>query len=82
MKIRSERIICYINDSFSLFKVNDLSDKSYLIVDKTGLSSLINDSENLSNEQLKTKIRDIINHNDKYQLCRGVKEILFEEKNL
>jgi hypothetical protein len=77
MKIRAERIICYINDYISLFKVNDLSDRSYLIISKAGLSAIIKDSKNLNNEQLKTKIRHIINNNDKYQLYRGVKEILF-----
>jgi hypothetical protein len=82
MKIRAERIICYVNDGFSLFKVNDLSEKSYLIINKSVLSSLIKDSENLNNEQLKTKIRDIINHNNKYQIYRGVKEIIFEEKDM
>jgi hypothetical protein len=78
LKIRAERIICYINDDISLFKVNDLSNRSYLIINKAGLSSLIKDSENINNEQLKTKVRNIINHNDKYQMCRGVKEIIFE----
>jgi hypothetical protein len=82
MKIRAERIICYINDGFSLFKVNDLSNKSYLIIDKVGLSSLIKDSEKLNEEQLKTTVRHIINNNDKYYLYRRVKEILFEEKDM
>jgi hypothetical protein len=82
MKIRAERIICYINDSFSLFKVNDLSNRSYLIINKSVSSSLIKDSEKLNEEQLKTKVRHIINNNDKYYLYRRVKEIIFEEKDM
>jgi hypothetical protein len=82
MKIKAERIICYVNDGFSLFKVNDLMNRSYLIIDKLVLSSLLKDNENLNNEQLKRKVRDIINHDDKYQIYHRVKEILFEEKNL
>jgi hypothetical protein len=78
MKIRAERIICYINDGISLFKVNDLSDRSYLIISKAGLSAIIKDSEKLNDEQLKIKIKNIINNNDKYYLYRGVKEIIFE----
>jgi hypothetical protein len=78
MKIRAERIICYVNDGFSLFKVNDLSNRSYLIINKAGLSPLIKDSEKLNDKQLKTKIRHIINNNDKYYLYRRVMEIIFE----
>jgi hypothetical protein len=81
MKIRSEKIICYIDyeqKGLSLFKVNDLDSRSYLIIDKIGLSSLINDYEKFSDEQLKTKVKYILNHDDKYYIYRGVKEIIFE----
>jgi hypothetical protein len=65
MKIRAERIICYINDDISLFKVNDLSDKSYLIINKAGLSTLIKNSGKLNDEQLKKEMRYIINNNNR-----------------
>jgi hypothetical protein len=81
MKIRSEKIICYINyidDGLSIYKVNDFDNRSYLTINKKGLSSLIEDNEKFNDEQLKKKVKYILNHDDKYLIYRGVREIILE----
>jgi hypothetical protein len=77
MKIRAERIICYPNEGISLYKVNDLNSRSYLIIDKEHLIKMIN-STTYKNQQ--NDINLIINHYGKFndgQLKNLVTNIIY-----
>jgi hypothetical protein len=78
MKIRAERIICYVNDCFTLCKINDFDNRSFLVVNRNDLIKLLGPNYyNLNDEQLLTEIKHIINSNNKYSEFREVKSIEF-----
>jgi hypothetical protein len=96
MEIRANKIICYvdyIHKGISLYKDNNLDDKSYLTIDKGAILKMIEHNTDMdievliqyhygkfTDEQLKSildRIKEIIKHNDEYKEYRNVKEIYF-----
>jgi hypothetical protein len=78
MKTKADRVICYVNDCFIFCKVNDLDNRSFLVVNRNDLIKILGNNYNRFNdEQLKAKVKFIINHNDKYSAYRIARSIEF-----
>jgi hypothetical protein len=78
MKTKADRVICYVNDCFTFCKVNDLDNRSFLVVNRNDLIKILGPNYyNLNDEQLLIKIKNIINSNNKYSEFRKVKSIEF-----
>jgi hypothetical protein len=76
--MKSDRVICYVNDCFTLCKINDFDNRSFLVVNRNDIIKLFGlNYDNLNDEKLLIKIKNIINSNNKYSEFRKVKSIEF-----
>jgi hypothetical protein len=76
--MKTDRVICYVNDCFTLCKINDFDNRSFLVINRNDLIKLFGPNYyNLNDEQLLITIKHIINNNNKYSEFRKVKSIEF-----